>query len=275
MTKLHLHLFDDGGDGGGEVVEPEVVYGKADDEPTQIENNDEGQTEDLDAEFNELIKGKYKEQYGKAVSHKIQQRFKGAQERDNALREYQEQLKPLFSMYGVDNPTDFARTLQSNDDLFSARAEEAGMTVEQYKERLELQAEAERGRQLQEEIEREREAQAQYDQWLEEAEELTEIFPNFNLEEEANNEQFVNYLEKGLPLKDAFSLCHMNEIMDGVGKDSKSRALDKIKMRNQRPVESGAAKARAVTRKSNVNELTDKDIDEIIRRVSHGEKISF
>lgn len=272
MIKLHLHLFDDG-EGGGDVVEPVIEYGKAD-EPTPTETaNDEGT--DLEAEFNELIKGKYKEQYGKAVANKIQQRFKGSQERDNALREYEEQMKPLYSMYGVDNPTDLAKALQDNDDLYARNAEEAGMTVEQYKERLELQAEADRGRQLQEEMLREREAQEQYDRWIAEADELKEIFPNFDLEEEVNNETFLNYLEMGLPLRDAFSLVHMNEIMDGVGEDSKSRALNKIKMRNQRPVESGATKARAVVRKSNVNELTNDDIDEIMRRVAHGEKISF
>lgn len=289
LEMLHLHLFNgEGGAGDGQagdgagVAEPEIVYGKADDgtdEGTAQGGTYEDVHEDPSKEFDALINGKYKEQFGAKVQDIIQRRFKDNAERDNALNEYERTLEPLYNMYEVDNPADLVARLQSNDALYADRAEAAGLTVEQYKERLTLQAEAERGRQLQREMEQQRASQRQYDQWVAEAEQLKEALPNFDLALESKNPEFIDYLTKGVPLDKAFMLAHLDEFMNGnnnaVASEAKNSVVSQIRMRNERPAEASVKNSRAVIRKSNVNELTNEDIDAINERVRRGEKISF
>ena len=51
--------------------------------------------------------------------------------------------------------------------------------------------------------------------------------------------------------------------------------VENIRAKGARPKENGAAPKPAVTIKKNVDELTNADIDEIMRRVQRGETISF
>lgn len=283
---LHLHLFDgEGGAGDGQagdgagVAEPEIIYGKADD---SIDNGNAQEVtvqENPDEDFESLINGKYKQQFGAKVQDIIQRRFKNDSDANARLSEYERSLEPLYGMYGVDNPADLAARLQNTDAIYAERAEAAGLTIDQYKERLTLEAEAARGRQLQQQMEQQRASQQQYDAWVAEAEQLKEALPNFDLARECENPEFVDYLSKGIALDKAFMLTHMDEFIAGnnnaVAEEAKQNVVSQIRMRNQRPAEASISSPRAVIRKSNVNELTDKDIDAINERVARGEKISF
>ena len=286
LSTLHLHLFDgeggagDGQAGGGEgVAEPEIVYGKADDGTDNGNAQEVIVQENPDEDFENLINGKYKQQFGAKVQDIIQKRFKNDSAANARLSEYERSLEPLYGMYGVDNPADLAARLQNTDAIYAERAEAAGLTIDQYKERLTLEAEAARGRQLQQQMEQQRASQRQYDQWVAEAEQLKEALPNFDLALESQNPEFIDYLTKGVPLDKAFMLTHLDEFMNGnnnaVASEAKNSVVSQIRMRNERPAEASVKNSRAVIRKSNVNELTNEDIDAIIERVRRGEKISF
>lgn len=301
--KLHLHMFDGGAAGGAEGgaegaastqdsgAEPTVVYGKepaADDGTSQVGSDEGGDgpdgnepEEDIDAEFEELIKGKYKQQFDGRVHSIMQNRFKNAQDAKDVAAKWQGATAALAAMYGIDgtDPDALKDAIEKDDGLFSAQAEAQGLTPEQFRENLRLRMDAQTGRNMQEQMRIEAEKQAMFQRWESEAAELTETFPNFDLAYELENEAFLDGLSRGLSVRDAFFVAHMDEIVAGSNAAAKSEATQKVvdnfNQRAARPAENGASHKPAVIRKTDPSKFTDADLDEIARRSRRGETIRF
>lgn len=295
---LHLHMFDGGAAGGAEGgaegaastqdsgAEPTVVYGKdpaADDSTSQVGSDEGGDDpgEDIDAEFEELIKGKYKQQFDGRVHSIMQNRFKNAQDAKDVAAKWQGATAALAAMYGIDgtDPDALKDAIEKDDGLFSAQAEAQGLTPEQFRENLRLRMDAQTGRNMQEQMRIEAEKQATFQRWESEAAELTETFPNFDLAYELENEAFLDGLNRGLSVRDAFFVAHMDEIVAGSNAAAKSEATQKVvdnfNQRAARPAENGASHKPAVIRKTDPSKFTDADLDEIARRSRRGETIRF
>ena len=311
-TKYHLHLFDGEGGGAagtsapgittgsasspsGESQQPQVVYGKADVEPqgksSQV-GSDEGAAsapdgpadpdKDLDAEFEALIKGPYKEQFSARMQQGIQNRFKNAADYEGQVSQYAEAVGPLMAMYGLD-PDDIEglkKAIESDDSLYQTRADEEGLTTERFRENLKLMMEARLGRSMQERIQREQDRAEMFAEWEADANQLKEAFPNFDLEQELqHNEQFADYLERGNSVRESFFLAHMNEILEGSTDQASSQAthnaINAIRQRAARPPENGLARQPAIVRKADPSKFTKEDMDEVARRVRAGETIKF
>lgn len=300
---LHLHMFDGGAAGGAEGgaegaastqdsgAEPTVVYGKepaADDGTSQVGSDEGGDDpdsnelkEDIDAEFEELIKGKYKQQFDGRVHNIMQNRFKNAQDAKDVAAKWQGATAALAAMYGIDgtDPDALKDAIEKDDGLFSAQAEAQGLTPEQFRENLRLRMDAQTGRNMQEQMRIEAEKQATFQRWESEAAELTETFPNFDLAYELENEAFLDGLSRGLSVRDAFFVAHMDEIVAGSNAAAKSEATQKVvdnfNQRAARPAENGASHKPAVIRKTDPSKFTDADLDEIARRSRRGETIRF
>lgn len=295
---LHLHMFDGGAAGGAEGgaegaastqdsgAEPTVVYGKdpaADDSTSQVGSDEGGDDpgEDIDAEFEELIKGKYKQQFDGRVHSIMQNRFKNAQDAKDVAAKWQGATAALAAMYGIDgtDPDALKDAIEKDDGLFSAQAEAQGLTPEQFRENLRLRMDAQTGRNMQEQMRIEAEKQAKFQRWESEAAELTETFPNFDLAYELENEAFLDGLNRGLSVRDAFFVAHMDEIVAGSNAAAKSEATQKVvdnfNQRAARPAENGASHKPAVIRKTDPSKFTDADLDEIARRSRRGETIRF
>lgn len=299
---LHLHMFDGGAAGGAEGgaegaastqesgAEPTVVYGKpaADDSTSQVGSDEGGDgpdgdelEEDIDAEFEELIKGKYKQQFDGRVHSIMQNRFKNAQDAKDVAAKWQGATAALAAMYGIDgtDPDALKDAIEKDDGLFSAQAEAQGLTPEQFRENLRLRMDAQTGRNMQEQMRIEAEKQATFQRWESEAAELTETFPNFDLAYELENEAFLDGLNRGLSVRDAFFVAHMDEIVAGSNAAAKSEATQKVvdnfNQRAARPAENGASHKPAVIRKTDPSKFTDADLDEIARRSRRGETIRF
>ena len=295
---LHLHMFDGGAAGGAEGgaegaastqdsgAEPTVVYGTdpaADDSTSQVGSDEGGDDpgEDIDAEFEELLKGKYKQQFDGRVHSIMQNRFKNAQDAKDVAAKWQGATAALAAMYGIDgtDPDALKDAIEKDDGLFSAQAEAQGLTPEQFRENLRLRMDAQTGRNMQEQMRIEAEKQAKFQRWESEAAELTEIFPNFDLAYELENEAFLDGLNRGLSVRDAFFVAHMDEIVAGSNAAAKSEATQKVvdnfNQRAARPAENGASHKPAVIRKTDPSKFTDADLDEIARRSRRGETIRF
>ncbi len=299
---LRLHMFDGGAAGGAEGgaegaastqdsgAEPTVVYGKdpaADDSTSQVGSDEGGddpdgaEPEDIDAEFEELIKGKYKQQFDSRVHGIMQNRFKNAQDAKDVAASWQKATAALAAMYGIDgtDPEALRNAIEKDDGFFSAQAEAQGLTPEQFRENLRLRMDAQTGRNMQEQMRIEAEKQATFQRWESEAAELTETFPNFDLAYELENEAFFANLNRGLSVRDAFFVAHMDEIVTGSNAAAKSEATQKVvdnfNQRAARPAENGASHKPAVIRKTDPSKFTDADLDEIARRSRRGETIRF
>ena len=311
MSKLYfsrcidLQLFNDGGagDGGtganGTSAEgmlatsksarnnplANVQYGKQDEAPTAEVQNENTTTEndvvDLDAEFEELIKGKYKEQYDKRTQDTVQKRLKGTKETVDRYNELTPTLEMLAKKYGVE-ATDIKalnQAIEDDDSYYEQEALEKGITVEQLKSIRKMEKEnADLRRQMQEKNVREN-ANKLYASWMNQAEAIKNVYPSFNLDAEMRNPKFTDLLKNNIDIRTAYEVLHKDEIipaaMQFTAQKVGQQMTNKIIANGARPVENGINAQSSVVTKSDVSQLSKADIAEINRRVARGEKIRF
>lgn len=303
LLNFHFHMFDGtagaggtastSGEGAGateSTAEPTVVYGKAeasDEGAGQVgTDTNEGATAqeaevDLDTEFEELINGKYKEQFGSRVQDTLQKRFKNSANFEKQLNDYKDALAPLAAGLGVDisDVKGLKEAIESNDGLYATLAEEQGMTPEQLKEHLQLKADAERGRAMQAEILRQQQRREMFSQWDSQAEALKEVFPSFDLEEEFQNEDFMANLDLVKDVNRAFYLTHMEDILSGAmetsAKTAKEQTVRAIQQKVARPSENAMSAQAAVIRKDDPSKMTAEERRIVAEKVRRGERIAF
>lgn len=104
--------------------------------------------------------------------------------------------------------------------------------------------------------------------------EFSEKNPNFDMKSEMQNPKFCSYVwGNGLSIEDAYYLCHREEQNSG---DSQFRRREEKPSNERRITENGTGKAGSGAMvKKNPEELTDDELDDIVKRVRNGEKISF
>lgn len=287
-----FHLFDgEGGAGegasqsGSEQNAQQVVYGRASEgngqTPGQVGTDNGGQAQDLNAEFAALVGkgGKYHDAYGQMVSNVIQDRFKNqAANMQKQMDSIAEGLSPLFMNYGLETG-DFEglnQAIAQDDAFYQANAEREGLDVNQYKQKLALQAEAERGRRI---IEAQRQQQM-YMNWEAQADELKTAFPNFDLGLELQtNEQFAAQLQAGVDVRQAFIASHIDEILQGANAEAHNRAtqgvVSAIQQRAERPMEAGVKQQPGIQRKSDPSKLNKEDWARIDEIIAAGGSVSF
>lgn len=265
----------------------DVVYGKqgdgAQNATVQAEaaGSDPVQTTDLDAEFEELIKGKYKAQYDKRTQDTIQKRLKGSKE---VVDKYNA-LSPMFEMlarkYGVEATDTEAlmKAIEEDDAYYEEEALEKGVTVEQLKAIKKMEKEnAELRRQAQEREAKEKGAQL-YAQWMDQAEKAKAVYPSFDLRAEMNNPKFLELLRANIDVRTAYEVVHKDDIipaaMQFTAQAVEQKLTKKIMANGARPTENGLSSQGAAQVKGDVSQLTRADRAEVQRRVARGEKITF
>ena len=305
INKLHLHMFDEGVASGsasvgsaetgstsvgGSEAQAQVVYGR---EEPQTDNNDSAnhgssevqprvETPNLNAEFNELISGKYKEQYGAKLQEAIQNRFKNSADYEGQVNQYKEIFAPLAQMYGleIDDIDGLKNVIWNEDGLLSQYADREGLSVDKAKQFLEMKTESAYRSKVDEEIELAREERETQKRWESEAAELQQYFPNFNLKSEiASVPGFGDYLQMGLSVNDAFYLAHRAEIMQGASshqaQQTQAQTIQNFQNRAARPVENGMNSGPAIMRKADPSKFDKNDVMEVIRQARAGKKITF
>ena len=159
---LHAHMFDGAEGAGAEAsnsaeggepganAEPTVVYGKGEENDPEgqdgaDDNAGEGNEPDLDSEFDELAKGKYKEQFDSRVKAAIDRRFKNAENYQRTIGEYEDATALLFTKYGLKagDTKGLKNAIENDDGIYASAAEEEGVTPDRYRENLRLKADAE------------------------------------------------------------------------------------------------------------------------------------
>lgn len=294
-----LDLFDGeggsapSGDSSGTSASPtgdlsSVQYGKdTSPEPTETEPQEtaepapkEKTLEERTKEYQEFIKAN--KDIHDAENQKIfNKRFKDYKELQTANARQAEILQRLSDRYKT-NAGDLdalSKALDSDDRMWEDAADEAGMSVEQYKEFQKLTRENQRLVQTQKEAERQQKADEQVSKWLGEEQTLKQQFPDFSLNTELDNPQFAHLLQAGIPMEHAYKVTHFDELQQNaavsVAKATEKKVTDSIRAKGNRPTENGTRTTSAFTRKTDVSQLTKADRAEIARRVARGEQISF
>lgn len=282
--KLNLQLFGEGGASGADgaaagpndsaaVDTSNVIYGKQGNAgPTDTE------TADKRADFEKLIKGDYKDQFNERVERMIKGRL--ADDRKSQAAKQQPLTNLLAQKYGVDPKgenlyEELMKAVEDDRSFWERGAMERGLTVDQYKQMQRLEMENAEFRELAEQKERDNHV----NQLMEEAEMLKELYPGFDFDIEMENPDLMALLRVNVPLKTAFEVIHKDEIMEGAmrytAQTVQQKTINDIRSRGLRPSENGTRSASSATYKQSVADLNNSDIDEIIKRVSKGEKISF
>ena len=307
LFPMNLQLFAEGGapsgDGGGEgtgvtaqaaAVQTKgaksnplanVVYGKQKESAPAAEVQKEPAAPkeepavDLDAEFEELIKGKYKDQYGKRVQNTVQQRLKGSKETEDRLNAMNPLMDLLSARYGVkaDDIDGLTKALEGDDTFFEQAAQEHNMDAKEYRKMLQLQSENTRLKSQQEQQFRQEQINKQYEQWEQQAEEARKLYPTLDLNVESQNPQFRQLLMSGIDVKTAYKVLHDDEIttqlLQHQAKEVEKKMSNKIAAGNARPAENGSSGQSAAVIKSDPSKWTKADREEVRRRAARGERI--
>lgn len=237
--------------------------------------------EDRRKAFQDLVNGEYKDIYTEETQRIIDRRFRETKGLEQQLGQYQPVIDMLMQRYRIGDG-DLAKLTQAieNDDAYwSEAAEEAGMSVETYKQVQKLQRENEALLRQQRQQQNSQMAQQQLQRWYGEAEQVRQLYPSFDLNAEVKNPQFLSMLRAGVPVQHAYEVIHMEDIKAGVAamqaKATEKQVVDGIRAKGARPQENGTASQGAFVVKDDVSKLTRKDREEIARRAARGERIEF
>lgn len=278
--------------GKGKAKNPlaEVQYGKVDEpakmevETTQVAAETQEVTalpEDRRAKFEELIKGEYRDEFTSRTQGIIDERFRQMKQLESANEKIQPLINLLGAKYGVadGNVESIVQAVQNDNSLYEQAASDKGMSVEQYKYMLNVEAENKRLNDARQENERRQNAEKVYAGWVKEAETVKTLYPGFDLVTELSNPEFGKLLGSGVGVKAAFQALHHDDIMTGAmqytAQTVAKKAADNIASRQQRPSEAGLGTGASALVKSDVSKLTKADRAEIAKRAARGEKINF
>lgn len=270
-----------------------VVYGKQP-EGQNAEGNAEGQAaadgkgvvtsertlEERRKAYDDFINSAdYKEFYTRDTQKMIDRRFAETKNLEKQVAESQPVIDMLMQRYGVKDTESLMSAIEGDSAYWQDAADEAGMSVSQYMEFQKLQRENRALLQQQEMVANQQKADAQLAQWTQEAEALKASYPQFSIEEEAQNPEFIHLLQSGLPMEHAYKVLHLDEILSDTRNTTaaftQKQVIDNVMARGQRPQEAGLNSQNAITYKTDVDAMSKGDILEIARRVKRGEKITL
>lgn len=235
----------------------------------------------MESEFNELIKGKYKDIYGKKVQSVIDKRFKQTKQLEETVKANSEINAKLGAKYGIDpaDITALAQAVGEDDSYLEEAAYNNNMTVEQYKVFLEGE---EAKRQLeQQRNEQRREQVTQFFNTEAEAVKTKYNDPSFDFWElYETNSEFQAMINSGVPTDTAYRVMNMDRLTaesSRASADRVSKAItNDIIANGKRPIESGLSPNQAPANSSvNIHGLTDSQMDDLIEQARRGQIITF
>lgn len=275
MKKLYfsLTLFDGAeGASGAEGVGGEVAAGT---ENLQGTENAEPQTEAPKEMSYKDFKEKFKDDFQKDFDNAFNKRHKEFMTTKETLNNLNPLLSVLCQKYGTSDYNTLLQAINEDDGFFEEAAEREGLTVEQYKKMQRLERENAEAMRIKAEIEAKAYQDNLIQNWVKEADKLKATYPDFDLNNEFENENFKQLLVKGVDVKTAYEVAHIADIKNAEAEKAKQEVVTSVQRNQGRPSENGLAGGKAVKTKIDVNKLTKQDRADILRRVAKGEKITF
>ena len=118
-----------------------------------------------------------------------------------------------------------------------------------------------------------------YQDWMEQAEGLKQLFPDFDIRQEMTDERFQRMLLGGVDISSAYQALHAGEIlpaaMEYAARTVEARLAEAIRAGTYRPGENGLGGGAAALVGRNVTQMTRQDYDKYCRMVERGERVSF
>ena len=246
------------------------------------------QTADPEADFDGLIKGQYKEQFNARVKRIVDGRVSALHKQVQGYEAGQPVFDILAQKYGLET-TDYAgiaEAIRKDASLYEKEALERGMDAQDLMKMRNVEADnasmrrqMELQRQQQQELQRQQYADEQVSKWNQQAEQVKQVYPKFDLQKEIANPDFSRLLRSGVDVRTAFEVIHKDEILQGAMQYAAQRAAknvtDNVIAGTARPAENGTAAQGAVSAKVDPSKLSEKEFKEYLERVARGERITF
>lgn len=263
---------------------------------TATEADEPIESENLDDEFERMIKGKYKEQFGKKMNSSFSDRFSKAKNQidalTNQLNEGNEILNIIANKYNVDgkDTKTLLKAVKEDSSYFSEKALDSGMTAEELQEKYFSDKEANETKEELNRLKQER-AMAQLDTRLKNlAGKTRETYPQFDLQEEMNNPAFTAALDfianrnteknKATGRNDevfdttfAYEMAHADELrqqmVNRTAKAAMSAATKHMQANSNRISENVNQRSSRNVGKS-VRDMSDSEFDTLVENIKNG-----
>ncbi len=238
--------------------------------------------------FESLIKGRYKAEYDARVQATIQDRLKSSKEREGKTAPI---LQALAEQYGVDvNDIDGLNEAFLNDPKrYEQEAIEQGVTPETAARLARLRRmEAERSEKAKAEAAQQAEAQKQaamqqhFAKLQQQAAELKQLYPGFDLEAELQDPRFLKMTAPGMDIdvRTAYEAVHRDELRGAEMQYATQRTANRISAAVQagqrRPSENSVTRGSvAVNTTNDPSRMTKEYRQQLIERARRGERITF
>ena len=278
---LDLHRFD------GEGAAPAEASAEATESGTQEQGTaaEQVSAEDRNAEFERFI-GEYRDLYDERMKNAVNTRLKSFKGIENKLKAEQEKTKsyePILQLlserYGSDDLSTIAKKLSEDDAYLEEEADKLGVSKEQLRYTKHLERERNMLAKREQELVQREEFQSKVSKWAQQAEAAKAMYPNIDFRAELENEAMFDLLNSGVDFKAAYQVVHMDDIMSGVmqytAQQVKEKTVNDIRARGTRPAENGGGKSGAAAVKPNIEGMSLKEINDVIKRAARGERIDF
>ena len=296
LFKINLRMFDGASSGAGDGDSSasgvtnstaasangnnleNVVYGKQPNDPNSVAD-----AEDAKAKYDSYRKGEGKQFIDKDIETAIRRRFKDYNTLKESNTKMQNVMSALATRYGIDaNDTDaLSKAIADDDSYYEKAADNANMSVEQYKKMMRLEAENAELQRIRAEEANRAEFNRRYAEGSAQAEGAKTVYPNLDLNAEMQNKDFFDLVNRGIDVKTAFEVIHKDEIINGAVSVTAQRTaqavqqqtVNNIRTKGLRPNESAGSAQSGFVPKTDPSKWTKKDRQEIERRVMKGDKI--
>lgn len=118
-----------------------------------------------------------------------------------------------------------------------------------------------------------------YDGWMQSAQQLKQVYPDFDLRREMVDPRFARLLGARVDMQTAFEVLHNREIipaaMEYAAKTVQQHMASAMRSGADRPAENGLRGSGAVMLGSDVSRMSRKDYAAICKMVERGERVSF
>lgn len=202
-------------------------------------------------EFDEYRKA-HQPQFQAWADRTFKDRFRGmnekmAQERQQhqeMMQQHQPIMDVLAMRYGMDagDITGIAQRVGKDDSLLAEAASAEGATVENYRQRKQLEAENRRYRTMENQRAEEARMQQHFQGLQQQAAEMQKTFPDFDLMTELQNRNFLQMTgpDMGMSLRQAYFALHADEIQQA----TMQHAIDKTMEAASQAIQSGTMRPR-------------------------------
>ena len=293
ILKINLSAFEGGGDG---AAAPAAAQGSnpapaqpgtgsnaalAQPQAAQGQQSGQGQPSGQDGQqaaeptFDELVKGKYKQDFDSRVREIISRRMAS---RDAELDGMRPIMAILQQRYGVEDGKGAAeavrQALESDDAYWQAAADKAGMTAEQMRQMSMAEAHSRELQKRLEAFQTETARQEALRMLATQAEQVKAQYPDFDVNAElAANPRFGAMVQNGIDMLTAYQVCHQQEFLAAAQRQAEEKIAGTVRANQNRPAENGTGGSQPVKLGSDPSKWTKEQFRDVYKRVGRGERI--